>query len=148
MKITHFEDIEGWQMARELTRAVYAFTSTSAASRDYGLSDQIRRAAGSAMHNIAEGFDAGSDAEFVRFLRYAQRSCTEVESELYVALDQKYLDEQDFQKLYELAQRTHGKIGGFIKYLKASPSPSSSSPSSSSPSLSGPSSSGPRTNDE
>lgn len=128
MKITCFEDIEGWQMARELTRAVYAFTSTHAVSRDYGLSDQIRRAAGSAMHNIAEGFDAGSDPEFMRFLRYAERSCTEVQSELYVALDQKYLDEQGFQKLYELAQRTHAKIGGFIKYLKASPSPSSPGP--------------------
>ncbi len=72
------------------------------------------------MHNIAEGFDAGSDAEFTRFLRYAQRSCTEVQSELYVALDQKYLNEQKFNHLYELAKRTHGKIGGFIKYLKGS----------------------------
>ena len=120
MKLEHFEDIEGWQLARELTREIYACTRIGAFSRDFGLSDQIRRATGSVMHNIAEGFDAGSDAEFIRFLRYAQRSCTEVQSELYVALDQNYIDEQRFKNLYELAQRTHGKIGGFIKYLKTS----------------------------
>lgn len=105
-------------MARELARS-------GDFSRDFGLKDQIRRTAGSVMHNIAEGFDAGSDAEFTRFLRYAQRSCTEVQSELYVALDQKYLNEQQLNKVYELAKLAHCKIGGFIKYLKAPSSPSS-----------------------
>ena len=130
MKIERFEDINGWQMARELAREVYASTESGNFSRDFGLKDQIRRAAGSVMHNIAEGFDAGSDVEFTRFLRYAQRSCTEVQSELYVALDQKYLNEQQFNKLYELAKLAHCKIGGFIKYLKA---PSVNLPSSTSP---------------
>ena len=87
--IERFEDIEGWQLARELTRRVYALTHEVEFSRDFGLKDQIQRAAGSALHNIAEGFDGGSNAEFARFLRYAQRSCTEVKSQLYVALDQK-----------------------------------------------------------
>ncbi|MEI6056893.1 MAG: four helix bundle protein [Lentisphaerota bacterium] len=125
MKIERFEDINAWQLARGLTREVYAFTGEGDFSRDFGLRDQIRRAAGSVMHNIAEGFDAGSDAEFTRFLRYAQRSCTEVQSELYVALDQKYLNEQQFNQLYELSNSIHSKIGGFIKYLKQSVSPSS-----------------------
>jgi four helix bundle protein len=125
MKIERFEDINGWQMARELAREVYACTESGNFSRDFGLREQIRRAAGSVMHNIAEGFDSGSDIEFTRFLRYSQRSCTEVQSELYVAFDQKYLNEQQFNHLYELAKHTHSKIGGFIKYLKAPPSPSS-----------------------
>ena len=72
------------------------------------------------MHNIAEGFDSGSDLEFVRFLRYAQRSCPEVQSELYVALDQKYITEQQFQELFDQASVTRSKIGGFIRYLLSS----------------------------
>lgn len=117
-------------MARELVREIYACTESGDISRNFGLKNQLRRAAGSVMHNIAEGFDAGSDVEFTRFLRYAQRSCTEVQSELYVALDQKYLNEQQFNKLYELAKLAHCKIGGFIKYLKA---PSGNLSSSTSP---------------
>ncbi len=123
MKITRFEDIEAWQLARELTRNVYKVTGVGVFSKDFVLRDQIRGAAGSSMHNIAEGFDAGSNAEFVRFLRYAQRSCTEVQSELYVALDQQYVSEPEFQALYGQARETHGKIGGFIKYLKSSGRP-------------------------
>ena len=72
------------------------------------------------MHNISEGFDGGSNAEFIRFLGYAQRSCTEVQSELYVALDQKYLTQERFAELYDLAKKTSTKIGAFIKYLKSS----------------------------
>jgi len=71
------------------------------------------------MHNIAEGFDAESNSEFVRFLRYAKRSCTEVQSELYVALDQEYITEADFQDVYDYAGRTRAAIRGFIKYLLA-----------------------------
>ncbi|UCG42200.1 MAG: four helix bundle protein [candidate division WOR-3 bacterium] len=120
MTIERFEDIESWQLARQLTRQVYACTAGRDFSRDFGLRDQIQRAAGSAMHNIAEGFDSGSDTEFTRFLRYAQRSCTEVQSELYVALDQKYISEQQFREVFEQAERVHAKIGGFIKYLLSS----------------------------
>lgn len=120
MTIERFEDIEAWQLARELTKEIYVITGAGDFSRDFGLRDQIRRAAGSVMHNIAEGFDAGSDAEFIRFLRYAQRSCTEVQSELYVALDQHYVSEEQFKDLFELTQSAYNKIGGFIKYLKAS----------------------------
>ncbi len=112
-----FEDIEGWKLARELTRLVYSATKEPDFSRDFGLKDQIQRAAGSAMHNIAEGFDGGSDAEFMRFLRYAQRSCTEVKSQLYAALDQTYITQQQFDEIYEQATKTHSKIGGFIRYL-------------------------------
>ncbi len=69
------------------------------------------------MHNTAEGFDSESTPEFVRFLRYAKRSCTEVQSELYVALDQQYITNSEFQGVYDHAARTRAAIGGFIKYL-------------------------------
>jgi len=117
MTIERFEDIEGWQLARELTRMVYSATKNEEFSRDFGLKDQIQRAAGSAMHNIAEGFDGGSDAEFAKFLRYGQRSCTEVKSQLYAALDQNYISDDEFTRIYDHATKTHQCIGGFIRYL-------------------------------
>ena len=123
MPIRHFIDIEAWQEARELAKQVYSRTRCGDFGKDFGLRDQIQRAAGSAMHNIAEGFDSGSDLEFVRFLRYAQRSCTEVQSELYVALDQKYVSDSQFQELFDQAAKTRSKIGGFIKYLLSSKKP-------------------------
>ncbi len=113
MTIRRFEDLECWQLARELTRQVYRVSGRG----------QIRRASGSAMHNSAEGFDAGSNAEFARFLRIAQRSCTEVKSELYVALDQNYISEAEFHELYALTSRVHKTIGGFIRYLVSAAKP-------------------------
>lgn len=118
MKIERFEDIEAWQLARELTRKVYRLTKKPAFAKDYGLKKQIQDASGSSMHNIAEGFDAETNAEFIRFLRYAKRSCTEVQSELYVALDEEYIDTNEFKNVYEQATRTRAAIRGFINYLK------------------------------
>ena len=117
MKIERFEDIEGWQLGRELSRRVYTATKQGAFSRDFGLIDQIRRSAGSVMHNIAEGFDAGSNTEFVRFLRYSRRSASEVQSQLYIAIDQGYISDDEFSDLYALAEDAKAKIGGFIAYL-------------------------------
>lgn len=117
MRIEKFEDIEAWQLARELTRKVYALTKNTRFSRDFGLKGQIQDTAGSSMHNIPEGFDSETDPEFVRFLRYAKRSCTEVQSELYVALDQQYITKAEFQDVYDHAGRTRAAIRGFIKYL-------------------------------
>lgn len=118
MKITRFEEIEGWQVGRELTRRVYAVAGKGAFARDTGLKDQIQRAAGSVMHNIAEGFDGGSNAEFIKFLRYSQRSASEVQSQLYVALDQNYVSAEDFAQIYDLADHARSKVGGFIAYLQ------------------------------
>ena len=119
MRIDRFEDIEAWQLARELTLKVYGLTKKAKFSRDFGLKGQIQDAAGSSMHNIAEGFDSESNPEFVRFLRYAKRSCTEVQSELYVALDQQYITKAEFQDVYDHTGRTRATIRGFIKYLLA-----------------------------
>ena len=119
MRIERFEDIEAWQLARELTRKVYDQTKMLKFASNFGLKGQIQNAAGSSMHNIAEGFDSETNPEFIRFLRYAKRSCTEVQSELYVALDQQYITKADFQDVYDHAGRTRSAIRGFIKYLFA-----------------------------
>ena len=118
VRIERFEDIEAWRIARELTSQIYTATDKGALARDFGLRDQMRRAAGSIMQNIAEGFDAGSNAEFIRFLNYAKRFCTEVQSELYVALDNRYLTQPQFNVLYEQIRLTRAKIGAFIQYLE------------------------------
>ena len=118
MKIERFEDIEAWQLARALTRQVYLLTKKLGFAKDYGLKGQIQDAAGSSMHNIAEGFDSETNAEFIRFLRYAKRSCTEVQSELYVALDEEYISPNEFEDAYEQARRTRAAVRGFINYLK------------------------------
>ncbi len=119
MRIERFEDIEAWQLARELARKVYELTKKAKFNSDFGLKGQIQGAAGSSMHNIAEGCDSGSNPEFIRFLRYAKRSCTEVQSELYVAMDQQYITKSEFQDVYDHAGRTRSTIRGFIKYLLA-----------------------------
>ena len=118
MKIERFEDIEAWQLARELTRKVYRLTKKPGFAKDYGLKRQVQNAAGSSMHNIAEGFDSEMNAEFIRFLRYAKRSCTEVQSELYVALDEEYISPNEFKDVYDQARQTRAAVRGFINYLK------------------------------
>jgi len=105
-------------LARELTQNVYRLTKKKEFAKNYGLKRQIQDAAGSSMHNIAEGFDSETNAEFIRFLRYAKRSCTEVQSELYVALDVVYVTPKEFKDVYEQARRTRAAIRGFINYLK------------------------------
>ena len=118
MKIERFEDIETWQLARVLTQKVYRLTKKPEFANDYGLKKQIQDAAGSSMHNTAEGFDSESNAEFIRFLRYAKRSCTEVQSELYVALDEGYISQHEFDDVYRQAARTRAAAHGFMSYLK------------------------------
>jgi len=118
MRIDRFEDIEAWQLTRELARKVYRLTKKPKFTRDYGLKRQIQDAAGSSMHNIAEGFDSETNKEFIRFLRYAKRSCTEVQSELYLALDEEYISPSEFKDVYEQARRTRAAVRGFINYLK------------------------------
>lgn len=118
VKIERFEDIEAWKHAREMTQMVYEITKKHGFDRDYRLIHQITDAAGSAMHNIAEGFDSHTHVDFARFLGYAQRSCSEVQSQLYVAIDQEYIDRSEFKRIYEKASDTKKTIGGFIKYLR------------------------------
>ena len=112
------ERIEAWQLARELTRKVYRLKKKPGFARDYGLKRQIQDAAGSSMHDIAEGFDSETNAEFIRFLRYFKRSCTEVQSELYIAVDEEYISPGEFKDVYEQARRTRAAVRGFINYLK------------------------------
>ena len=110
--IKQFEDLIAWQKARELTKAIYKATSDGIFSKDFGLKDQIRRAAVSAMSNIAEGFERSSKNEFHQFLVIAKGSCAEVKSQLYVALDAEYLTKTIFLELKAQAEEVSRIIGG------------------------------------
>ncbi len=116
--IKKFEDIIAWQEARKLVASIYKLTSTGALANDYGMRDQIQRAAVSAMTNIAEGFDCESKVEFARFLGFARRSAVEVQSLLYAALDVGYINEQTFNAEYQQAEKTKALIGGLKHSLK------------------------------
>ncbi len=116
--IRPFEDLEGWQKARKLANAIYDLTEQPRFARDFKLRDQIQGAAGSVMHNIAEGFDSGSNPEFIRFLKMARRSASEVQSELYLALDRKYITREELDVAYNLATEAKQLINAFIAYLR------------------------------
>lgn len=115
-----FEDIDAWQKARELTKAIYAMSNDGQFARDFGLRDQIRRASVSIMSNIAEGFGRGGNKEFMQFLSTAKGSASEVQAQLYVALDAGYIDQEQFQKLYSETEATARMIAGLLRYLQNS----------------------------
>jgi four helix bundle protein len=118
--IQRFEDIEAWQKARVLTRQIYEVTSRGPFARDFGLRDQIRRAGVSSMSNIAEGFERGGNKEFIQFLSDAKGSAGEIKSQLYVALDARFITQTHFDNLYRFANETSHLIGGFMRYLQNS----------------------------
>lgn len=119
-RIERFEDIRSWRKSRELTKQIYIITSQGNFKRDFGLRDQIRKASVSIVSNIAEGFERGGDQEFLQFLAVAKGSCGEVRAQLYIALDQGYLQHEDFETLSTLATEISGLLSGFMKYLKQS----------------------------
>jgi len=112
-----FEDIEAWRRSRELAKDMYAATNNSALARDYGLRDQIRRAAVFVMSNIAEGFERYGSIEFRRFLSIAKDSAGRGKSQLYIALDAGLIGQSSFEQLYERADAVSQLIGGLMRYL-------------------------------
>ena len=120
--IRRFEEIKAWQTARELTRRIYEVSGSGVFSRDYGLRDQMRRAAVSVMSNIAEGFESGTRPLFVRYLRYAKASAGEIRAQLYVGRDAGHLKEAEFEELFDLADKCSRQLSRFITYLESQPS--------------------------
>jgi len=119
--IRRFEELEAWQTARALTKLVYELTSVGAFSRDYGLRDQIRRAAVSVMSNIAEGFESRTQALFIDYLGRAKGSAGEVRSQFYIALDRDYLTQDQFAAALRQAETCSRQIARLIQYLETQP---------------------------
>ena len=112
MKIERFEDIESWKEARKLVADVYAILG---GCKDYGFKDQLQRASVSVMTNIAEGFDRGTNKEFIQFLVIARGSVSEVKSLCYAAMDIGYFDESKFRDVTERCTKLINLLNGLIR---------------------------------
>ena len=119
-KIEKFEDLQSWKKARELSKIIYSVTNAPLFSSDPSFKDQIRRAVVSISSNIAEGFERGGNKELIQFLFIAKGSCSEVRSQIYLALDCEYVSEIEFENIKSRAQEISKLIQGFIGYLKTS----------------------------
>jgi four helix bundle protein len=119
--INRFEEIEAWQTARQLSRFVYSLTKEGSFAHDFGLRDQIRRAAVSIMSNIAEGFESRTQPLFIDLLGRAKGSAGELRSQAYVALDVEYIGQSQFQQVFDLAEKCSRQISRFMAYLLTHP---------------------------
>jgi four helix bundle protein len=115
-----FEETDVWKESRELVKLVYVLTSRPQFRKDHGLVDQVRRASVSILSNIAEGFERGSNLELVHFLYVAKGSAGELRAQMYVALDQGFITQNDRMQVHERCMNISSQIGGLIKYLKKS----------------------------
>ena len=119
--IEHFEDLQVWQLARTVTAKIYTCSKNAPFSRDFGLRDQMQRAAVSILSNVAEGFERRSDNSFHQFLSIANGSTAELRAQLYVALDQGYIPRQKFDELRDDVVRIGKMLASLMSYLRNSP---------------------------
>ena len=118
--ISKFEDIKAWQQARELCKLIHGFTMHTGFSKDFRLVGQIKGSSGSIMDNIAEGFERNGNREFIQFLSIAKGSSGETRSQLYRALDNEYISQDEFDKAFQMAEESSKLISGFMEYLNQS----------------------------
>lgn len=118
--IRRSEDLEIWQKARNFSVEIFQISNSNGLEKDFGLRNQILNSSGSIMDNIAEGFEREGNKEFINFLSIAKGSCGESRSQLYRALDSKYITEEKFSELIEKNVEIMKSISGFMKYLKES----------------------------
>ena len=117
--IKRFEEIRAWQTARALCKEIYALSGQGTFGRDYGLRDQMRRAAVSVLSNIAEGFESATTPLFLNYLGRAKASAGELRAQLYVALDAGYITADQFTTLRDTTEKASGQLSRFIAYLEA-----------------------------
>ncbi|MBE0650609.1 MAG: four helix bundle protein [Bacteroidales bacterium] len=120
MKVERFEELEIWQIARELSKNIKVLSTDNSFEKDFRFRDQIRAAAGSIMDNIAEGFERGGNKEFLQFLYIAKGSCGEVRSQNYRALDFGYVTQDQHEQINNQVIQLNVKINNLIQYLKNS----------------------------
>lgn len=116
--IKKFEDIEAWKVARDLCSKIAIVLNSGSFKKNFRLIGQIEGSSGSVMDNIAEGFERGTRSEFIQFLGYSKGSCGELRSQLYRALDQNYISQQQFDEFYIMAVRISAMLQKLIEYLQ------------------------------
>ena len=116
--ITRFEEIEAWKTVRELTKLIYSSSDQGLFAKDFGLRNQIQRAAVSVMSNIAEGFESRTQTQFLEYLGRSKASAGEVRCQLYIAMDLRYLTQEQFKQVFDLADKSSRQIARFMDYLE------------------------------
>ena len=119
--VTRFEELDVWQNAKELTSLFYRLSASGTFARDFGLQDQMRRAAVSVMSNIAEGFESQTQVMFIQYLDRAKGSAGEFRAQLYIALEQEYVTKEEFQSALSLAETCSRQLASFMRYLESQP---------------------------
>jgi four helix bundle protein len=115
-----FEELDVWQKALELTKKIYSLTNNGHFRKDFSFSDQIRRASVSVLSNISEGFERGSNTEFIQFLYIAKGSCGEVRAQLYLAQELGYVTAGEFKEAINICKSISSRLSSLISYLKDS----------------------------
>ena len=118
--VQKFEDLEIWQLARKIYQKISFLSEKMRRNHDYRFAEQIKAAAGSVMDNIGEGFERNSRLEFLNSLSISKGECGELKSQLYRGLDDKYIDQKEFEELYGEIEMEIKKIAAFIIYLNNS----------------------------
>jgi four helix bundle protein len=116
-KIEKFEDLEIWNLSREICIDIEHLFETTNLSKRYSLKDQMDRSSGSIMDNIAEGFERNGNREFINFLSFSKGSCGELKSQLHRSLDKKLISQNEFENVSLKVELVKNKIGAFMKYL-------------------------------
>ncbi|TSA27281.1 MAG: four helix bundle protein [Bacteroidetes bacterium] len=121
MRIERFEDFEIWKDARSFSVRIFELTKKKSFHGDFKFQSQLRSSSGSIMDNIAEGFERGGRKEFIQFLSIAKGSSGEAKSQIYRAFDYQYINQEEFNEVYEKAELLGKKIGSLMQYLKRTP---------------------------
>ena len=116
-KIETFEDLEIWQSARDICCDIHKLFLDTSLGNDFALRNQMDKASGSVMDNIAEGFERNGNKEFIQYLSVAKASCGELRSQLYRALDRKHIDKPTFDQMIGKLTLESKKISAFLNYL-------------------------------
>ena len=119
--VERFEELDVWKRARELANLIYSFSEIGLFAKDYGMRDQMRRAAVSVMSNIAEGFESRTQSLFIEFLGRAKGSVGELRAQLYLALDRNYLSQDQFNEVIAQAETCSKQLARFMQYLESKP---------------------------
>ncbi len=117
-KIERFEDLEIWKIANAIAVDIYFLCDKEPLRSDWGMKDQIRRAACSMSDNIAEGFEYNNNPDFIRFLNYAKGSSGEFRNKLVILNKAEKIEDEVFQELYAKSVEFSSKTKKFIEYLK------------------------------
>lgn len=118
-KIKSFKDLNAWKIGHELVLMVYKITTDFPREEIFGIISQMRRCAVSITSNIAEGFSRQSPKEKTQFYSTSLGSLTELDNQLTIARDIKYISENEYLKIMDKLVTTQKLICGLIKYSKS-----------------------------